>query len=131
MITQRDWNVFFQEIDDRATDSLLDVAHDNKNRETAILIDELLRDSNFMHFFKDVMITEYITDELPIREVALSEFMMELLYYGIKKSKDEVVKETFSDLNKNDKDFLFLLMKKVLLSYGIKKYYENKYKLCV
>ena len=52
MITQKDWNVFFQQIDDRATDSLLDIAHRKENRETAIMVDGLLKDSNFMHFLR-------------------------------------------------------------------------------
>jgi|TARA_R100000081_G_C4786841_1_gene155127 hypothetical protein len=131
MITQKDWNVFFQQIDDRATESLLDIAHRKEDRNTAVMVDGLLKDSNFMHFFKDIMITEQLTEELPIKEIVISEFLMELLYYGIKQSEDDIVKETFMDLKKQDKEFLFLLMKKVLLSYGIKKYYENKYKLCV
>ena len=80
MITQKDWNVFFQQIDDRATESLLDIAHRKEDRNTAVMVDGLLKDSNFMHFFKDIMITEQLTEELPIKEIVISEFLWNLLW---------------------------------------------------
>tara|TARA_R110001592_G_scaffold146594_1_gene370708 strand:+ start:699 stop:1094 length:396 start_codon:yes stop_codon:yes gene_type:complete len=131
MYTNNDWKVFFEEIDNRAVDSLLNVAEESENIKQAIVIDKLLKDCNFMHYYKDLMVSEHLTDELPEEEVIISKYMTEILYHGLKNSKNEFINEMFIELNSDDKKFILLLMKKVLLSYGIKKYYENKYELCV
>jgi len=131
MQTNKDWKIFFEAIDNRAVDSLLNIAEETENIKQVSMIDTLLKDNNFMYYYKDLMITEHLTDDLPQEEILISEYMTEVMYHGLKKSKSKFINEMFADLRDDDKKFLLLLMKKVLLSYGIKKYYENKYELCV
>jgi len=131
MQTNKDWKIFFEAIDNRAVDSLLNIAEDTEDVKQVSVIDKLLKDNNFMYYYKDLMITEHLTDDLPKEEILISEYMTEVMFHGLKKSKSKFINEMFADLRDEDKNFLLLLMKKVLLSYGIKKYYENKYELCV
>lgn len=131
MYTDKDWKIFFREIDDRTVESLLIIAEDTEDIKKVKVVDDLLKDSNFMHYYKDLMITEHLTEDLQDEEVSISKYMTEVLYHSLKNSNNDFVSDMFEDLRKDDKKFLLLLMKKVLLSYGIKKYYENKYELCV
>ena len=131
MLTNSDWEMFFKEIDDKAHYSLLHVATDEKDFDKATIVDELLRDANFMYFFKDVIMSEYLTENLHEKDQNVAFELMDIFYKGIKESEDVGVKEVFKNLKSQDKDFLYVLIKRLLLTYGIKKYYERTYELYV
>ena len=46
-----------------------------------------------------------------------------------KKSNNEKIKSLFDSVNSNDKEFIDVLIRKLVFSLGVKKYYEHKYKI--
>lgn len=131
MTTESDWTMFLKEIDDKAYYSLLNVATDDSDIDKPVAVDILLKDPNFMYFYKDILISDYLTQDLHEKDHNVAFELLDIFYKGIKKSEDEEVKNVFNDLKEEDKDFLFVLMKKLLLTFGIKKHYEKNYKLYV
>mgnify|MGYP000141471699 CR=1 FL=1 len=131
MITNSDWEMFFNEIDDKAYYSLLHLATDEEDLDKPFVVDELLRDANFMYFFKDLLISESLTENLHQKDQDIAFELMDIFYKGIKDSKDLELRNTFKNLKSTDKDFLYILIKRLLLTFGIKKFYEKNYQLYV
>lgn len=123
------WQLFFDRIDEKATDSLLDVAMDTNSAETVSSIDELLRDDDFMYFYKDSLISQNLTKDFFYEDESVAEKLTENFYSYIKKSNNEKIKSLFDSVNSDDKEFIDVLIRKLVFSLGIKKYYEHKYKI--
>ena len=123
------WQLFFDRIDEKATDSLLDVAMDTNSAETVSSIDELLRDDDFMYFYKDSLISQNLTKDFFYEDESVAEKLTENFYSYIKKSNNERIKSLFGSVNSDDKEFIDVLIRKLVFSLGIKKYYEHKYKI--
>ena len=123
------WQLFFDRIDEKATDSLLDVAMDTNSAETVSSIDELLRDDDFMYFYKDSLISKNLTKDFFYEDESVAEKLTENFYSYIKKSNNEKIKSLFDSVNSDDKEFIDVLIRKLVFSLGIKKYYEHKYKI--
>lgn len=131
MLTNSDWEMFFKEIDDKAHYSLLHLAKDDEDLDKPLVVDELLRDANFMYFFRDLLISEHLTENLHEKDQDVALELMDIFYKGIKGSEDLELRNTFKNLKSTDKHFLYILIKRLLLTFGIKKFYEKNYELYV
>ncbi|MBW2998491.1 hypothetical protein KY321_03035, partial [Candidatus Woesearchaeota archaeon] len=111
--------MFFKEIDDKAHYSLLHLAtEDDVDYDNPQVVDYLLRDANFMYFFRDLLISEHLTQGLHEKDQNVALELMDIFYKGVKNSDDTDVKDLFTNLESKDKDFLFILMKRLLLTFG-------------
>lgn len=123
------WQLFFDRIDEKATDSLLDLAFDTNSAETVSSVDELLRDDDFMYFYKDSLISQNLTKDFFYEDESVAEQLTDNFYSYIKKSNNEKIKSLFGSVNSDDKEFIDVLIRKLVFSLGVKKYYEYKYKI--
>lgn len=129
MMKKMTWQLFFDRIDEVATDSLLDLASKTNSSETLLSVDELLRDDNFMYFYKDSLISQNLTKDFFYEDESIAEELTDNLYSYVKKSNNEKIKTLFDSVNSHDKEFIDILIRKLVFSLGIKKYYEYKYKI--
>lgn len=132
MANTRNWKEYLENIEDRTHETLINLSMATDDDTLVSNIDKLLKNNEFMMFFKDNILTSNITQSLSSEDrIASKEITDIILNHIVSDKASNETKELFMHMDISDAKFIHLQISRLIMVYSLKKFYQYKYKITV